>query len=126
MAGQTRFEGGVNIAMKVPPHEHAATVAFYRDVLGLEVIRDDPSPPIPSVGFAFGPNTLWIDRVAHATQAEVWLELRTDSTEAADAALAAGGVVRCDPVEPLPAGLDAFWVTNPAGVVHLVKAADRP
>ena len=27
-----KFSGGKNIAMKVPPHQYEATVAFYRDV----------------------------------------------------------------------------------------------
>ncbi len=31
-----KFEGGRNIAMKVPPHQHEATVRFYRDVLKLD------------------------------------------------------------------------------------------
>ena len=37
-----KFQGGKNIAMKVPPHQHEATVRFYRDLLGLEQI-DGPA-----------------------------------------------------------------------------------
>ena len=29
-------------------------------------------------------------------------------------------VERCDDVETLPDGMTAFWIRNPAGVVHLV------
>ena len=28
--------GGINIAMKVPSHQYEATIAFYRDVIGLK------------------------------------------------------------------------------------------
>ena len=39
---KVKFAGGKNIAMKVPPHQHEATVRFYRDLLGLEQI-DGPA-----------------------------------------------------------------------------------
>jgi hypothetical protein len=35
------FVGGRNIATKVPPHQWTATVAFYRDTLGLPEL-DNP------------------------------------------------------------------------------------
>jgi hypothetical protein len=31
-----RIKGGINIAMKVPPHQYEETIAFYRDVIGLK------------------------------------------------------------------------------------------
>jgi len=34
--------------------------------------------------------------------------------------IAAAGVVRCDDIEPLPAGMQGFWVTSPAAIIHLV------
>jgi len=46
--------------MKVPAHEYAATVGFYRDVLGFEEL----SSPEETPRFAFGDKVLWIDRVA--------------------------------------------------------------
>ena len=34
-----RIYGGINIAMKVPPHQYEATLAFCRDVVGLKGFR---------------------------------------------------------------------------------------
>ncbi|MGY2067049.1 hypothetical protein [Blastococcus sp. SYSU DS0619] len=114
------FAGGNNIAMKVPPHQWAATVAFYRDTLGLPELGNPFTSGPQSVGFAFGPNRLWIDRVPGVSQAELWLQVTT--TDPADAAdqLAAAGVARCDEIEPLDGG-SAFWITSPAAIVHLVS-----
>ena len=47
---------------------------FYRDVLGLKVLENH----LPAVGFEFGSNQLWIDRVTGLSQAELWLEIVTD------------------------------------------------
>ncbi|GMG82328.1 hypothetical protein LNKW23_15410 [Paralimibaculum aggregatum] len=112
-----RFRGGSNIAMKVPPHQHEATVAFYRDVLGLEQIGATGG----SVSFRFGANTLWIDRVPTMSQAELWLEIVTDDTAEAARVLDAAGVTRCDGIEALGEGFDGFWITSPAAIVHLVE-----
>lgn len=114
------FAGGRNIAMKVPPHLWDATVAFYRDVLGLAVVEHAPTVP-PSVCFAFGVNQLWIDRVDAMSQAELWLELTTSDAPSAAAHLAASGVVRRDEIERLPEGSESFWVQNPASIIHIVR-----
>lgn len=113
-----RFTGGRNIAMKVPAAQYDQTVAFYRDVLGLAEISEHA----PHVVFAFGDNQLWIDRTPGVGQSEVWLELITDDAEAAEY-LASQGYVRQDELEPLPEDFKAFWVSNPAAVVHLVNAS---
>lgn len=116
MTKKVMFEAGRNIAMKVPPHLYEATVQFYRDVLGLkELTRHNPS-----VGFEFGSNYLWIDSVVGISQAETWLEIVTNDIEAAAKHLKAAGVVRCDEIEPLPEGFNAFWVSSPASIIHLV------
>lgn len=112
------FEGGSNIALKVPAHLYDATLRFYRDVLNL--------PMIPDAGeavFAFGSMRLWIDRLPALSQPELWLELRTDDPEAAAADLAGHGVPRCDVIEALPDDFPGFWVAGPGGVVHLVCRA---
>ncbi len=111
------FEPGGNIAMKIPPHEFAATLSFYRDVLGLRLIEEEK----PSIVFDFAGKRLWLDEVPHLSQAEVWLEITTDDTAAADAYLKERKIVRCDGVETLPEGFDGFWISNPAGIVHLVS-----
>lgn len=106
---------GRNIAIKVPLYRWDETVAYYRDRVGLEIVRvlDD------SIGFRFGEMTLWIDRVAHQSQGDVWLELFTDDP---DGALAALGSPRRDELEPLT-GVTGHWTSDPAGTVLLVRQA---
>lgn len=110
------FTGGRNVAIKVPEHAFEAAVAFYRDTLSLTQVYD----AVGTKAFEFGPIRLWIDRMPHLTQGEMWLELVSPDTEAAARHLAESGVVRCDEVEKLPPDLDGFWILNPAGIVHLV------
>lgn len=114
------FRGGRNIALKIPAHQWDATVAFYRDVLRL------PERPdiAPDLAFVFGDSCLWLDRVPQLGQAEVWLQVETDDIDAADRHLAAAGAPRCDGIEALPEGAAAFWVSTPAGVVHLVSSPE--
>lgn len=106
--------------MKVPPHLWDATVQFYRDVVGLKVIEH-----APSVGFEFGANQLWIDRVDGLSQAEIWLELSTSDVEAAASQLKSAGVVRRDEIEPLPEGFAGFWITSPASIIHLISKPEQ-
>ncbi|XWN32382.1 MAG: hypothetical protein ROR55_04485 [Devosia sp.] len=113
------FEGGRNIAIKVPPHQYKATVGFYRDLLRLEEI---PGPSDDTVGFKFGGVTLWIDRVATMSQAEVWLEIITSDTASAAKIFTDAGIARCDEIEDLGVGFDGFWIASPAAIVHLVDA----
>ena len=103
--------------MKVPCTDFAATIHFYEKVIGLAVCEraDD------SVAFWFGSNRLWIDSVPTIQRSEVWLEIRADDIAAASDHLERHGVERCDEIESLPEGLPAFWIKNPAGVVHLVS-----
>ncbi len=48
------FRGGIDIAVKVPEHQHASVVAFYRDVVGLPEITDRAS----AAGFELAGNRL--------------------------------------------------------------------
>lgn len=112
---KTGIRPGRNIAIKVPQHRWHETVAFYRDRIGLEVRRDGAE----SVGFAFGPMTLWLDRVPHQSQVDVWLELFADDPGAALAGLDAP--VR-DELEPLD-GVTGHWTSDPAGTVLLLRQA---
>ncbi len=120
MTKQTKFSGGRNIAMKVPPHLYEATIQFYRDVVGLKLLPQHA----PSVVFEFGANQLWIDNVPALSQAEIWLELATDDLTAAAAYLQVTNIVRCDEIEPLPEGFQGFWIANPASIIHLVCQED--
>lgn len=116
MSTSPNFRPGRNMAMKVPPHQHAQTVQFYAEVLGLE--------RLPELGgsacFEFGGKRLWIDRVPGMSQAELWLEIVADDPDAAAAHLELHGVTRCDAIEPLPEGFAGFWICSPSGIVHLV------
>jgi len=112
--------GGINIAMKVPPHQYQATVAFYRDVVGLKPF----TAKAPAIGFELGPNRLWIDEAPMMSQAEVWLELFTDDSSGAATRLAEAGIMRCDAIEPLGEGFQGFWITSPASIVHMVRESD--
>lgn len=68
----------------------------------------------------FGPIRLWLDPTSQRALPEVWLEVVTDDLDAAASYLAQRGVPRRDAVEPLPDGLPGFWISSPAGVIHLV------
>jgi hypothetical protein len=115
-----KIKGGINIAMKVPPHQYEATIAFYRDVIGLKPF----TAKAPAIGFELGPNRLWIDEAPAMSQAEVWLELFTDDFPAAADHLANAGVIRCDAIEALGEGFRGGWIVNPANIVHLVREPD--
>ncbi|GFZ88100.1 VOC family protein [Elstera cyanobacteriorum] len=110
------FAAGRNIALKMPPHEYHHAIAFYRDILGLEQLSADDT----SVTFRFGEMRLWVDRVPTLSQAETWLEIRTDDAEAAADWLEAQGIDRCDTIEPLPDGFPGYWILAPGGIVHLI------
>jgi catechol 2,3-dioxygenase-like lactoylglutathione lyase family enzyme len=114
LSSQLRFRGGRNIALKVPPRQFEQTVAFYRDVLGLEHRETHGR----SEAFRFGYCCLWIDRAPQLSQADLWLEVQADDTAAAY--LAQRDVARCDEMERLPEGFDGFWIVDPTGIVHQV------
>ncbi|SCB59397.1 hypothetical protein GA0061105_10783 [Rhizobium aethiopicum] len=111
--------GGVDVAMKVPPHQYDATVSFYRDVVQLKEIEGG------DISFELGPIRLWIDKVPTMSQAELWLEFMTPDFNRAAAHLARADVPRCDPIERLPSDVRGGWILNPAGIVHLVREAGR-
>lgn len=104
---------GKNIAIKVPAHRWAATVAFYRDRVGLRQTKATPE----TAAFEFGAMTLWVDRVERQSQVDVWLELFADDP---GGALARLGSPKRDELEPLD-GVDGHWTSDPAGTVLLVR-----
>jgi hypothetical protein len=116
MATKPEFLAGRNIAMKVPPHQYEATIAFYREILGFK----EKERLASSVVFEFGVNDLWIDSVPCISQAEIWLEVLTSDIAAASDHLKNAGIVRCDEIESLPEGVHAFWVSSPSSIIHLV------
>ena len=121
---EAKFAGGINIAVKVPKAKYEATVAFYRDVLGLEVVEKPIENPTVSRTHEvkFGPNILWLDCVDNYTHSETWLELRTNDVEAATARLQRHGTVTQDEFEQIPK--DMHWITDPAGTVFILGKHD--
>ncbi|WP_162654084.1 hypothetical protein [Lentilitoribacter sp. Alg239-R112] len=118
---KTQFQGGPNIAMKVPPHQYEATVAFYRDVLQLAEL---PNQNEESTVFKFGENNLWIDSVNTVSQAEIWLQVITNNSSAAENHLNNAGISRCDTIEPLGDEFDGYWISNPASIIHLIDGVE--
>lgn len=114
------FRPGKNIAMKIPAHEYESTVGFYRDVVELRELTAIGSDTTPR--FEFGDKVLWLDCEARLSQAEIWLEIVTDNIEMASEYLAEQGCDRRDEIEPLPDGFQAFWVSSPSNIIHLVSA----
>ena len=114
------FDGGSNIAMKVPPYLFAETVDFYKEVVRLPLLEEFPHSAV----FEFGANQLWIDKVNNISQAEIWLEFKTDDVNSAAAYIDSYGVTRRDEIEPLPDNFNGFWICNPANVIHLVGRDD--
>jgi hypothetical protein len=104
---------GRNIAIKVPTYQWEETVSFYRDKVGLEIAKTLNE----SIGFRFGEMTLWIDRVPHQSQVDVWLELFSDDPTAALRNLESP---QRDELEPLT-DVVGHWTSDPAGTVLLVR-----
>lgn len=119
-AGRPAYSAGPNVAMKLPERLYAATLAFYRDALGLPVLEERADGALVE----FGSVRLHLDRIAHQSQTDLWLEIRAEDTAAAREDLTRRGVTVCDEVEPLPAGFDGFWVAAPSGTIHLI-AGDK-
>jgi hypothetical protein len=118
MSLEALFRPGKNIALKVPPDEFTATVVFYRDIIGLEVIDDHQEG---SVVFEFGGKRLWIDNSPQFSQAETWLEVIATDIKAAADCLKEKGVTRQDSIEALPEGFAGFWIKSPSGIIHLIS-----
>ena len=118
------FEGGINIAIKIPKSKYDKTVAFYRDILKLEVVEKPITNPTVSRTHQvkFGNKIVWLDCVDNYTHSETWLELNTADVNTATRYLNANGVQTCDELEQLPENM--HWITDPAGTVFIVKQKD--
>jgi predicted enzyme related to lactoylglutathione lyase len=120
-----KFEGGVNIAVKIPKSKYEQTVIFYRDILKLEVEEKPITNPTVSRTHQvkFGNNVMWLDCVDNYTHSETWLELNVDDVEKATDYLSSKGIGTCDELEELPENM--HWITDPAGNVFIVKKRDQ-
>lgn len=117
---QPTFSGGGNIALKIPRFRFAETVAFYRDTLRLPYLGQRGTSHV----FQFGAMRLWLDEVPNYSQADVWLELKSDDLEAATDSLVASGTPVRDELEPL-GEFQGHWISDPAGVVYLLAQTDE-
>lgn len=114
------FSGGVNIAIKIPRSKYEQTVAFYKDILRLEVVEKPITNPTVSRTHEvkFGNNIVWLDCVDNYTHSEAWLELLTPDVEIATAYLQSKGVHTCDELEQIPQ--NTHWIMDPAGTVFIL------
>lgn len=114
------FSGGINIAIKIPKSKYEQTVAFYKDILKLEVTEKPIDNPTVSRTHEvkFGGNIVWLDCVDNYTHSETWLELRTNSIPAATDYLKSKGIDTCDELEEIPE--DMHWIQDPAGTVMIL------
>lgn len=113
----TKFEGGINIAVKIPKSKYDQTVSFYRDILKLEVEQ----LPITNLTVSkthkvkFGNSILWLDCVDNYTHSEIWLQLTVPDITEATEYLKLNKVETCDELEQLPKNM--HWIQDPAGTV---------
>jgi predicted enzyme related to lactoylglutathione lyase len=119
---ETNFEAGINIAIKIPKQKYEQTVAFYRDILQLEVKEVDITNPTVSRTHSvqFGANIIWLDCVDNYTHSETWLQLRVPDVAKAANYLKSKGVETCDELEELPENM--HWIMDPSGTVFNVQA----
>jgi hypothetical protein len=119
-----KFEGGVNIAIKIPKSKYEDTVAFYRDILKLDVHEKPIDNPTVSRTHQvkFGHNTVWLDCVDNYTHSETWLEINTSDVTHATEYLRSKGIDTCDELEQLPENM--HWIMDPAGTVMIIKRPD--
>lgn len=119
-----KFEAGINIAIKIPKSKYEKTVAFYRDVLMLEVEEKTINSPTISRTHAvkFGNNILWLDCVDNYTHSETWLQLVVPDVEEATDYLQSKGVNTCDELEELPVNM--HWIQDPAGTVFNIQSRE--
>lgn len=115
------FNGGLNIAIKIPKSKYDKTVAFYRDILKLEIQEKPIENPTVSRTHQvkFGNNILWLDCVDNYTHSEVWLELQTPDVQEATKYLESKGINTCDELEQIPE--DLHWIMDPAGTVFILS-----
>lgn len=116
-----KFEGGINIALKIPQRKYDETVAFYRDVVGMQVEEKTIDNPTitRTCKVIFGANILWLDCCPFNSHSETWLEMNTNDVERATEHLATHGIQPCDELERIPK--DSHWITDPAGNVFILQ-----
>ena|SRR5690554_5228960 len=120
-----KFEAGINIAIKIPKSKYDKTVAFYKEILKLEV--EEKAIDHPTVSrtheVKFGNNVIWLDCVDNYTHSETWLQLTVPDVEEAINYLQMNSVETCDEIEELPKNM--HWIQDPAGTVFNLQQGER-
>ncbi|HSJ67056.1 MAG TPA: VOC family protein [Anditalea sp.] len=116
-----QFRGGMNIALKIPKHVYEQTISFYRDVLGFELSKEESDFFPECYSCQYGQIKLWFDRLDSYAQTDVWMDLETDDIASAREYLKSHRVPFRNELEKLPPDYKADWISNPAGVVMLLK-----
>ena len=118
------FKAGINIAIKIPKSKYDKTVAFYKDILMLEVEEKPIDNPTISRTHEvkFGNNVIWLDCVDNYTHSETWLQLTVPNVDEATDYLLSKGVETCDEIEELPKNM--HWIQDPAGTVFNLQQRD--
>lgn len=119
-----KFDGGINIAVKIPKSKHEQTVLFYRDVLNLEVEEKPISNPTVSRTHqvTFGHNVMWLDCADNYTHSETWLELNVENVAQATDYFKSKGIDTCDELEQLPENM--HWIADPAGAIFILRSRE--
>jgi predicted enzyme related to lactoylglutathione lyase len=119
-----KFQGGINIAVKIPKSKYDKTVTFYRDILKLEVEEKPISNPTVSRTHQvkFGNNIIWLDCVDNYTHSETWLQIIVPNVTEATEYLKQNGVETCDELEELPSNM--HWIQDPSGTVFNLQQGD--
>lgn len=120
-----KFEAGINIAIKIPKSKYDKTVAFYRDILKLEVEEKPITNPTVSRTHEvkFGNNIIWLDCVDNYTHSETWLQLTVPNVGEAQEYLLSNGVETCDEIEEIPENM--HWIQDPAGTVFNLQTTEK-
>ncbi|MFL9829625.1 hypothetical protein ABS764_02060 [Flavobacterium sp. ST-87] len=120
-----KFEAGINIAIKIPKSKYDKTVAFYRDILKLEVEEKPITNPTVSRTHEvkFGNNVIWLDCVDNYTHSETWLQLTVPNVGEAQEYLLSNGVETCDEIEEIPENM--HWIQDPAGTVFNLQTTEK-
>jgi len=122
---ETKFEAGINIAIKIPKSKYDQTVTFYRNILKLEVEEKPIYNPTVSKTHQvkFGNNIIWLDCVDNYTRSETWLQLTVPNIDEATKYLKSKGVETCYEIEELPKNM--HWIMDPAGTVFNLQLTDN-
>lgn len=122
---ELRFEGGPNIAIKIPAPAYEKTIHFYRDILLLETeekILDHPTIT-KTTKVKFGENTLWLDYMESITAPMIWLEINSNEIEIAAQYFQINDIPIQDDLEKIPKG--THWIKDPAGNVFILRKKDN-